>query len=61
MIRGFGLMAVLCGVAICPLPLRAQNDPAINSEARAMFQQLIETNTSDSVGNVTNCMTFQSV
>src|SRR5579863_10361443 len=53
MTRGLGLAAVLCGVAIFPVTLRAQNDPAINSEARAIFQQLIETNTSDSVGNVT--------
>jgi len=53
MTRGLGLAAVLCGVAILPVTLSAQNDHAINSEARAIFQQLIETNTSDSVGNVT--------
>jgi acetylornithine deacetylase/succinyl-diaminopimelate desuccinylase-like protein len=53
MARGFGLVAVLCGVAIAPFTLSAQKDPAINAEARAIFQQLIETNTSDSVGSVT--------
>src|SRR5579864_7134287 len=53
MIRGLGLAAVLWGVAIFPTTLSAQNDPAINAEARAIFQQLIETNTSDSVGSVT--------
>src|SRR3974377_243821 len=53
MTRVFGLVAVLYGVAIFPVRLIAQNDPAINAEARAIFQQLIETNTSDSVGSVT--------
>ena len=53
MTRGFGLAAVLCGVAIFPATLSAQNDPAINSEARAIFQQLIEINTTDSTGSVT--------
>src|SRR5713226_641250 len=53
MIRGFGLTVVLCGFVSFPVTLRAQNDPAINAEARAIFQQLIETNTSDSAGNVT--------
>src|SRR6266403_1415393 len=53
MTRGLGLAVVLCGSAILPVKLSAQNDPAINTEARAIFQQLIETNTSDSVGNVT--------
>src|ERR1700747_518058 len=54
MTRGLGLAVVLCGSAILPLTLNAQNDPAINTEARAIFQQLIETNTSDSVGNGTH-------
>src|SRR5258707_13925856 len=53
MTRGLGLAVVLCGSAILPVKLSAQNDPAINTEARAIFQQLIETNTSDSVGSVT--------
>ncbi len=53
MIRDFGVAVVLCGFVSFPVTLRAQNDPAINSEARAIFQQLIETNTSDSVGSVT--------
>jgi acetylornithine deacetylase/succinyl-diaminopimelate desuccinylase-like protein len=53
MTRVFGLVAVFYGVAIFPVRLSAQNDPAINAEARAIFQQLIETNTSDSIGSVT--------
>src|SRR5258708_33658257 len=53
MIRGLGVAVVLCGSAIVPASLSAQSDPAINTEARAIFQQLIETNTSDSVANVT--------
>src|SRR5580765_7583511 len=53
MTRAFGLAALLCGIAVLPVTLSAQNDPAINGEARAIFQQLIETNTSDSVGSVT--------
>jgi len=38
---------------IAAWPTAAQNDPEINREARAIFQQLIEINTTDSVGNVT--------
>src|SRR3984957_4426693 len=53
MTRGLGLAAIFCGAAVLPASLFAQNDPAINTEARAIFQQLIETNTSDSVGSVT--------
>jgi acetylornithine deacetylase/succinyl-diaminopimelate desuccinylase-like protein len=45
--------ALLCAAVVCASPLCAQNDPAINKEARAIFQQLIEINTSDSVGSVT--------
>jgi len=32
--------------------VRAQTNPAVNQEAQAIFQQLIEINTTDSVGNV---------
>src|SRR5258708_4662678 len=53
MTRGLGLAVVLCGSAILPVKLSAQNDPAINKEDRANFQQLIETNTRDAVGTVT--------
>ncbi|HET7107604.1 MAG TPA: M20/M25/M40 family metallo-hydrolase [Candidatus Acidoferrum sp.] len=53
MTRVFGLAAVLCGIAVLPVTLRAQSDAGINSEARGIFQKLIETNTSDSVGSVT--------
>src|SRR5258708_439005 len=52
MTRGLGLAVVLCGSAILPASLSAQNDPAINTEARAIFQQLNDPNARDSVGNV---------
>lgn len=51
--RTLGAAALLCGAVSCPAPLRAQNGHAVNMEARAIFQQLIETNTSDSAGSVT--------
>src|SRR5882724_7907695 len=53
MTRGLGLAVFLCGAAILPVSVGAQNDTVVNAEARAIFQQLIEINTSDSVGNVT--------
>src|SRR5258707_13413962 len=53
MTRCLGLAVALCRSAILPASLSAQSDTAINTEARAIFQQLIETNTTDSVGNVT--------
>jgi acetylornithine deacetylase/succinyl-diaminopimelate desuccinylase-like protein len=53
MTRGLGLAAILCGIALLPAMASAQTDAPINAEARAIFQQLIETNTTDSVGSVT--------
>jgi acetylornithine deacetylase/succinyl-diaminopimelate desuccinylase-like protein len=53
MIRILSVAALLCGVMISPAALAAQNTQEVNKEARAIFQQLIETNTSDSVGSVT--------
>src|SRR5271165_5934146 len=52
--RALGVATFLCGTLIFAASLRAQNTPAVNTEARAIFQQLIEINTSDSVGSVTN-------
>ncbi len=51
--RKLGGAALLCGTAIFPAYLHAQNGSAADTEARAIFRQLIETNTSDSVGSVT--------
>jgi acetylornithine deacetylase/succinyl-diaminopimelate desuccinylase-like protein len=45
-------LVVLCFFAIASKTL-AQNAEPVNKEARAIFQQLIEINTTDSVGNVT--------
>jgi acetylornithine deacetylase/succinyl-diaminopimelate desuccinylase-like protein len=45
--------ALMAGGLIFVEAARAQTDPAVNQEARAIFQQLIEINTTDSVGNVT--------
>lgn len=53
MVRSRGLNALLWGAVIVAVPAHAQNNPEINREARAIFQQLIEINTTDSVGNVT--------
>ena len=50
-------MFLAVSLAVSPLllaqALPAQTNPAVNQEARAIFQQLIEINTTDSVGNVT--------
>jgi len=43
----------LCIATISPLASRAQSESAANAEARAIFQQLIEINTTDSEGSVT--------
>ncbi|HXX99364.1 MAG TPA: M20/M25/M40 family metallo-hydrolase [Candidatus Limnocylindrales bacterium] len=46
-------MALLGGALIAATPAPAQTKEEIDREARAIFQQLIEINTTDSVGNVT--------
>jgi acetylornithine deacetylase/succinyl-diaminopimelate desuccinylase-like protein len=51
--RVFIVAVYACLAAIPGTPARAQSDPAVDTEARAIFQQLIEINTTDSVGNVT--------
>jgi len=43
----------LCASLCLGQSARAQNREAVNQEARAIFKQLIEINTTDSVGNVT--------
>ncbi len=43
----------MLGAALLPGLMRAQTSQNVNSEARGIFQQLIETNTTDSVGSVT--------
>src|SRR5690348_3069736 len=40
-------------VVFAPVASRAQTQEQVNRQAREIFQQLIETNTTDSVGNVT--------
>ena len=53
MVRSAMRVALLCLAAVAGGPVEAQNDQAVNAEARAIFQQLVEINTSDSVGSVT--------
>jgi acetylornithine deacetylase/succinyl-diaminopimelate desuccinylase-like protein len=43
----------LCVPVLAVVSAAAQNNPEVDREARAIFQQLIEINTTDSVGNVT--------
>ncbi len=53
MLRMFGcFMALWAGLCLGQLA-RGQNHDAVNQEARAIFKQLVEINTTDSVGNVT--------
>jgi len=53
MSRAIRLPALLCFALIHTAPAFAQNKEDVNREARVIFQQLIEINTTDSVGNVT--------
>ncbi len=53
MLRMFGCAMALCASLCLGQSGRAQNREAVNQEARAFFKQLIEINTTDSVGNVT--------
>jgi len=43
----------LCGAVLSAMTAASQSNPEIDREARAIFRQLIEINTTDSVGNVT--------
>ena len=51
--RSLSAALFLCVVTIATPSLRAQSDGGVNTESRVIFQQLIEINTTDSVGNVT--------
>jgi acetylornithine deacetylase/succinyl-diaminopimelate desuccinylase-like protein len=55
MIRKMGWVALLGGVAMFPAAVsaQAQDKAEIDREARAVFQQLIEINTTESAGSVT--------
>ena len=53
MARWIRLLLSLCGAVFTVASAAAWNNPEIDREARAIFQQLIEINTTDSVGNVT--------
>ena len=54
MIRAILRSTLVAAAALAVMsPSQAQTNPAVNQEARAIFQQLIEINTTDSVGNVT--------
>jgi len=51
--RSLVVVALLCIAPIFPGASRAQTESPANAEARAIFQQLVEINTTDSVGSVT--------
>jgi acetylornithine deacetylase/succinyl-diaminopimelate desuccinylase-like protein len=53
MARWIRVLLSLCGAMLALMPAAAQNNPEVDREARAIFQQLVEINTTDSVGNVT--------
>jgi acetylornithine deacetylase/succinyl-diaminopimelate desuccinylase-like protein len=53
MLRMLGCAMALCASLCLGESSRAQNREAANQEARAVFKQLIEINTTDSIGNVT--------
>jgi acetylornithine deacetylase/succinyl-diaminopimelate desuccinylase-like protein len=53
MARWIRFLLSLCGAVLAVLSAATQSNPEVNREARAIFQQLVEINTTDSVGNVT--------
>lgn len=53
MSRRLTVVAIFCAVAAVSPPASAQPEKSVNAEAREIFQQLIEINTTDSVGSVT--------
>ncbi len=53
MTRSLMVVAIFCAATVFPAAARAQTEKGVNAEARDIFQQLIEINTTDSVGNVT--------
>src|SRR6516162_7439195 len=46
-------MALLCGALVISTVATGQSREQVNQEARAIFKELIEINTTDSTGNVT--------
>jgi acetylornithine deacetylase/succinyl-diaminopimelate desuccinylase-like protein len=53
MLRSIRPLILLCAFAVPSFAQNSWNNPETDREARAIFQQLIEINTTDSVGNVT--------
>jgi acetylornithine deacetylase/succinyl-diaminopimelate desuccinylase-like protein len=53
MTRSLMVVAIFCAAALVPPAARAQAEKSVNAEAREIFQELIEINTTDSVGSVT--------
>src|SRR5215472_806054 len=53
MFRKLGIVALVCVPGVFAPAGRAQTNAKVNEEARSIFQQLIEINTTDSVGSVT--------
>jgi len=51
--RAIVVGVILCSGALLPGVSRAQTNQSVKAEARGIFQQLIEINTTDSVGSVT--------
>ena len=53
MTRSLTVVAIFCAAALVSPAARAQTEKSVNAEAREIFQELIEINTTDSVGSVT--------
>ncbi len=53
MTRSLMVVAIFCAAALVSPAARAQTEKSVNAEAREIFQELIEINTTDSVGSVT--------
>jgi acetylornithine deacetylase/succinyl-diaminopimelate desuccinylase-like protein len=53
MTRNLMVVAIFCAAVTVSPAARAQAEKSVNAEAREIFQQLIEINTTDSVGSVT--------
>jgi len=51
--RHFRCIAILVAVLFFSISAQAQNRAQVNQEARAIFKQLVEINTTDSTGDVT--------
>jgi acetylornithine deacetylase/succinyl-diaminopimelate desuccinylase-like protein len=53
MLHAIRWLVLLCMLAGCAVSASAQSDAEVRQQSRAIFKQLIEINTTDSVGNVT--------